>query len=170
MSRTCLRCGLGAPNVRFQLGGSRFCVTCISKDVTQKRRERPDLRTAHNSYVNRWRIENPERTLFTSAKKHAREIGVPFTITLEDIRIPKVCPVFGFHLRPIGGPRQDDTLSLDRIVSSLGYVKGNVWVVSWRANCLKRDGTLEEFRRLLNGLERKNLQQKSHAWFTRVSA
>jgi len=34
--------------------------------------------------------------------------------------------------------------SLDRIDNSKGYVKGNVIVVSWRYNSLKKDGTPAE--------------------------
>jgi hypothetical protein len=45
------------------------------------------------------------------------------------------------------------TPSLDRIDSSLGYVKGNVWVISWRANHIKTDATLDELRLLVTGLE-----------------
>ena len=39
--------------------------------------------------------------------------------------------------------------SLDQIVPGLGYVKGNVQVISHRANTLKSDGTLEEFKKLV---------------------
>jgi hypothetical protein len=34
-------------------------------------------------------------------------------------------------------------------VPSLGYVRGNVEVISWRANSLKRDGTLDEMEKLV---------------------
>ena len=42
--------------------------------------------------------------------------------------------------------------TVDRIDSSLGYVKGNVWVVSYRANAIKRDATPEELRRIADAI------------------
>lgn len=43
----------------------------------------------------------------------------------------------------------DNSPNLDRIVNALGYVKGNVIVVSARANRLKSDSTLDELRKLI---------------------
>lgn len=47
--------------------------------------------------------------------------------------------------------------SLDRIIPTLGYVPGNVWVISHRANELKRDATLQEIQMLAANLARKIL-------------
>jgi hypothetical protein len=47
------------------------------------------------------------------------------------------------------GRSKNHSPSLDRKNSSEGYVPGNVWVISWRANDLKRDGTLAEFRAMV---------------------
>ena len=35
---------------------------------------------------------------------------------------------------------------------TLGYTKGNVWIVSRRANMIKSDATLEELELLVNNL------------------
>ena len=40
--------------------------------------------------------------------------------------------------------QSNDSKSIDRIDSTKGYIKGNVLIVSWRANKLKGDATLEE--------------------------
>lgn len=42
----------------------------------------------------------------------------------------------------------DNSPSLDRIKNDAGYIKGNVVVVSHRANRMKGDSTPEELRRL----------------------
>jgi hypothetical protein len=39
--------------------------------------------------------------------------------------------------------------SLDRVVPSLGYVRGNVRVISYRANTLRRDASIEELEAVL---------------------
>ena len=44
--------------------------------------------------------------------------------------------------------------SLDRLVPALGYVKGNVQVISWRANKLKGEGTAEDHRLIAEWMER----------------
>ena len=46
-------------------------------------------------------------------------------------------------------------MSIIRIDSALGYTRGNVWVISWRANMLKSNATIAELRQLLAALEKK---------------
>lgn len=85
-----------------------------------------------------------------AARKRAKAGDVAFALTKADVELPDVCPVFGSTLdygrgkgrRPYASP------SLDRIRPELGYVKGNVRVVCYRANQLRSDATLEELRRL----------------------
>jgi hypothetical protein len=94
----------------------------------------------------RRRYATPEGRLYKlyhAAKTRAKRKGVRFSIKLEDIQIPAVCPLLGVPIR-LGGPRRDSP-SLDRINSKKGYVKGNVWIVSQRANKIKNDATLDEF-------------------------
>ena len=46
-----------------------------------------------------------------------------------------------------------DSPSLDRINPNLGYIKGNVWVISYRANMIKNNATLEELELLTRNLK-----------------
>ena len=48
--------------------------------------------------------------------------------------------------------RHNGSPSLDRIDNTKGYIKGNVKVISWRANAIKKDATLEELKALVNYL------------------
>ena len=73
---------------------------------------------------------------------------VPFGITEADIEIPARCPVLGIELHLGTRANRDASPSLDRFVPGLGYVRGNVYVISQRANRLKNDGTLVEFEHL----------------------
>lgn len=59
---------------------------------------------------------------------------------------PKVCPVFGFELKP--GPRGFDphSPSADRIDPTLGYVRGNIQIISLKANVMKANATKQELR------------------------
>jgi hypothetical protein len=93
------------------------------------------------------------KCLLTRARQTSIARGLPFNITLSDVEIPKVCPIFGTPL--VIGKRSDNTPSLDRIEPAKGYVKGNVWVISLRANRIKNDATVHELRQIANALENK---------------
>jgi len=64
--------------------------------------------------------------------------------------LPEKCPVLGIPLVYGMNSRENRfaSPSLDRINSALGYIPGNVVVVSWRANSLKKDATPTELRAL----------------------
>lgn len=84
------------------------------------------------------------KTVVRDAKWRAGRSGLPFNITEHDVPMPTCCPVLGIPLDFGQGRIRDHSPSLDRIVPSLGYVRGNVMVVSDRANRIKNDGTAEE--------------------------
>ena len=96
------------------------------------------------------------KLLWSQLKNSAKSRDIPFDLNVTDIDeigIPIVCPVLGiplyFHRQKV----QDDSISFDRIDSSKGYTMGNVIIVSYRANRLKSDATLDEMKRLVNFYE-----------------
>lgn len=97
-----------------------------------------------------WAAKNPHKVLLHCAKRRAKERGIEFNIDYSDVVIPDVCPVLNVKLekRTVYAP------SLDRIDNTKGYIKGNVWVISWRANQLKSSATLEELKLLVSALEK----------------
>lgn len=92
------------------------------------------------------RKQDPRKTMLSNAKKRAADKNLPFNIDLDDIIMPEVCPVFGIKLKNNWGGRcpAPDSPSLDRVIPELGYVKGNVNVVSNKANRLKNSLTVQE--------------------------
>jgi hypothetical protein len=89
---------------------------------------------------------NLPKYLWSIAKRRAKERNLEFSIDSEDIVIPEYCPILGVKLeRSI--LRQSP--SVDRIDSSKGYIKGNVRVISHRANTIKNNSTFEELIKLL---------------------
>ena len=88
-----------------------------------------------------------------AARDRAKLNGLPFDLVVTDIRIPEECPLLGIPLvygKRIGAISANSP-TLDRRDNARGYVRGNVWVISWRANRLKADATLEELERLVAG-------------------
>jgi hypothetical protein len=67
--------------------------------------------------------------------------GLPFDLALDDVVIPDACPVLGMKLETHRGAIGQNSPTIDRLVPSLGYVRGNVAIISNRANVLKRDRT-----------------------------
>lgn len=94
------------------------------------------------------RQANPEKMLLANAKRRAKRYGVPFSITVDDVSIPYRCPVLGIKLYSNWGANHptDNSPSLDRIVPELGYVPGNVVVISMRANRIKADANIGELQ------------------------
>ena len=113
------------------------CKNC-SKALNERERRNRD-----------WKID-AARLLYKNIKSRCKRMGREFSIELEDILIPEKCPVFGFNLKREDRETWMFAQSVDRIDSSKGYIKGNVTVVSRRANILKRDATLEELEQLFN--------------------
>jgi hypothetical protein len=92
------------------------------------------------------RFKYPARQLFKSARRRAKDQGLPFTITEDDIVIPEYCPVLGYKLKMSTGGTAPNSPSLDKIVPARGYVPGNIQVISQRANLMKYDASIEDLR------------------------
>jgi hypothetical protein len=96
------------------------------------------------------RSKSDEFLMWNRTKTRAKKKNLEFTIELSDIVIPETCPLLSIPLvKGEGhyGPTPNSP-SLDRIDSSKGYIKGNVWVISHKANNMKSDSTLGEFQLL----------------------
>jgi hypothetical protein len=71
-----------------------------------------------------------------------------FNLELADIVVPTECPVLGIPIIPFCGKFAPNSPSIDRIDSSKGYTKDNIIVVSFRANCIKNNATVEELEKI----------------------
>jgi hypothetical protein len=133
------------------------CIECrkqhslnYQKNNKEKIKEWHKNNHAKNYSTEKRRIQyrkNIVSEIFNHAKQRAKVKNISFTITVEDVIIPDKCPVFGINLD------HSDRLhapTLDRIINELGYVKGNVQVISAKANRLKNNGTIEEFQQIIN--------------------
>ena len=89
---------------------------------------------------------NVRKEMLSKSKSRAKMKGVSFSLSLDDIYIPKVCPVLGIPIRRGNKVCCNNSPTLDKIDPSLGYVPENVAVISLKANAIKGDGTAAEHR------------------------
>lgn len=102
------------------------------------------------------RLKDPIGSLLRGANKRAKLKGIEFSITKEDLGVhPIWCPVLGIELQYSQiGRQQANSASLDRYDNTKGYIPGNVNIISLRANELKRDGSLQEFQKIVDYLKK----------------
>ena len=103
-----------------------------------------------NKRTMEYRKKNPWVTMLSDAKRRAKEKNIPFSLKKEDIFIPENCPILGIPLERAIGKKSasPNSPSLDRIIPEKGYVKGNIIVISYKANTMKSDATPEEMIKL----------------------
>jgi len=123
-------------------GRSSRCVKCSNQA------------TRNSQYIHGLALrerKTPEYRIWMSTRASAKERGLEHSISPEDIVIPDKCPILGIKIRGgkgAGSGFKPELASLDRIDSSRGYVPGNVCVISWKANQLKSDNTLETLEQI----------------------
>jgi|ERR1035437_5967994 hypothetical protein len=100
------------------------------------------------------REENPRREILWHLKQNARKKGLPFDLIESDLVWPTHCPVFGMELVYIAqGYRSEASASADRHDNNSGYVKGNVRIISWKANRLKNNATIEDLLKVVKYMQ-----------------
>jgi len=132
---------------RRSTGRDVMCKACRKKQADD-----PCFRRKRAAQRRRYLRVRPERMLYESARYRARKRGVAFRISLDDIRIPILCPVLGIKLRRGEGRVTPRSPTIDRIDPERGYIPGNIWVISHRANTIKSDATLDELVRVVRAL------------------
>lgn len=95
-------------------------------------------------YLRAWKANNREKDIWLLAKHRAKSKGIEFNIELSDIIIPEVCPILGLPLKKAIDGNRDLSPSLDRIDNNKGYIKGNIQVISFKANAMKSTANKDE--------------------------
>lgn len=141
-------CKRGHADGRYEYGG---CVTCAR---LRGKNRKPTDPIMNRKRAAAWAARNPARRMLSKAKWRAKRDGAPFSISVVDVVIPDKCPVFGIRLEQGALTVRDASPTLDKRIPALGYVPGNVTVISNRANRLKHDATLAELEAVVAWLKR----------------
>ena len=113
-------------------------------EVVERMREYNQNRKSTSSLIDKF------RDMVHRCQHRATEKGVPCSITwkdIEDIYVTE-CPILEIPLNweSCSTGRDDYTPSIDRIIPELGYIKGNVKIISNLANMMKSSATLEQLK------------------------
>lgn len=94
---------------------------------------------------NKWDEDNYDWILWDSARRRSRLENLEFNLERSDIIIPERCPYLGISLTRIRGQGNVwSNASIDRIDNTKGYIKGNIQIISRKANIMKQDVSIEE--------------------------
>lgn len=116
---------------------------------------------------------------WTMIKKNASVRDIPFEVTIEHgwslfLAQNRLCALTGVPLvfSPLTDRKRgiEQTASLDRIDSNLGYVKGNVWWVHKDVNMMKKQYTLERFIEVCRQVTEKQAYRSSTSQVARTVA
>lgn len=86
----------------------------------------------------------PKQVRFSRWRASAKAQEIDFTITEDDLDWPVKCPYLDIELNYSTDNLSDNVASLDKIVPELGYVPGNVQIISNLANKMKSSASKEQ--------------------------
>lgn len=140
----CCKCKIEKTSLEFyknkniKNGFGKVCKVC-------RKQERP--RQKEKNFYHQWL-----RDALNRSKQRALLLGLPYNLTYEYLQnIHKdTCPVLGIKLDYFTKNRDETTPSLERIDNNKGYLKGNVCIISLRANILKNNATIKEMEQILS--------------------
>lgn len=162
-NKTCLNCDLEYPNTLFQKNSKTedgfidICMKCQKDPIVQEKLKQ-DKNYLHKikiktngvyaQYIYQLsrnsRLKNFKNHIFRSAKLRALKKNMEFSLRLEDIIIPKYCPILKIELKCGVKGEYQHTPSLDRIDNTKGYIPENIQVISMKANSMKNSANEEE--------------------------
>lgn len=138
LNYTCIICKNNFPSENFYVRRRK------RKDGSLSQERRNHCNSCQRKRSAKWQIENPISFMWSSAKSRAKSGNLPFNIEKSDIKIPEECPILKIKLKRTDGSASANSPTLDKIIPSLGYIKGNIQVISYMANIMKSNATPEE--------------------------
>ena len=147
--KDCIDCGRELPSKMFRIRTHSknkqrrpFCFDCESdKRKNNYQENKPKILVKAQTYYENNYLKKRMYQLAATAKRKNLE----FNLDEEDLVVPEFCPYLGVRLtQVVGNGVVWDNLSVDRIDSSKGYIKGNIQIISRKANSMKNMATEKE--------------------------
>ncbi len=155
ITRLCPSCGTEKSIDQFVYyrGRAEHYFDCRSCETSRDRK-----RAAWKQTLDGREGNDPRAWLLERSLINAESAGIEHAIGIEDIPTPNLCKYLGvvlvYRTKADRETRRwgDALASLDRIDSSRGYVPGNVQVISYLANRMKQDATVEQLVAFAKGV------------------
>jgi hypothetical protein len=126
-------------------------------------REKLNAQSAAKYHSNKTNLSFRLRQLVRGAKARSKIQDIPFDLDVEYVRNlwdsqEGRCSVSNikFDLNPSGTYQNKDAPSLDKIIPSDGYIKGNIRLVTWHVNAAILNHGLETFLDLCRAVTEYN--------------
>lgn len=151
--KKCSTCQIVKPIFEFYKHRSRKDGYCNECQVCCKARYNSEKRAIMHQLRRKKILANPERrksfiikSLLRGARARAKQKGFSFNLTYEwaQTNIGISCPVLGTEFSFSHSKRSSESASIDRIDNTKGYTQDNCIFVSYKANTIKNNATLEE--------------------------
>lgn len=127
----------------------RCCRECVGTYICEHNRRKPYCKQCGGLPV-------AVKEIYWSAKRRSREENVPFNITKEYVLKlvgDGVCPVLGIKYDLTSSKPVNASMTLDKIIPSLGYIIGNCAIISRLANTIKSNATSEQVQRVADWMK-----------------
>lgn len=116
--------------------------------------------TVHQYYLKRRNKTSYEMRLYKSSLQRAKKYDMEFNLDPSDISVPEYCPILGIPLFSNETAAGPNSPSVDRIDSSKGYIKGNIQIISHKANTIKSNASVDDLEKVY--LYMKGLSHDCH--------
>jgi hypothetical protein len=146
-------------NKRNSSGNRMYLAKCECGNVCEKATDKLRRKRDPNVYcckncpliprngkhlITHGKTKTHEYRLYYLSKQRSKQKNIEFNIDVDDIFIPEFCPILSIKLRKNHTGWAPDAPTLDRILPERGYVKGNIKVISGKANVMKNNATIDE--------------------------
>jgi len=144
------------------------------KNSPVKKAYRKRTKKKQSRYNIFYKKNNLAKVMIHQSRRRARQKEIEHTITEQDIQDlldqrrnnngKYICPILGVEMKVNAGSGKcnlPDSISLDRIDVSKGYVVGNVDFISRRANSIKNNGTIAEHEKIIQYMKEHLLSQEN---------
>lgn len=135
---------------------SEFPIRSINGNEIHYRNECKLCKSLNDSFSHQKnRVAKPEKAIFFSTKRRAKIEGINFNLEESDIFIPDKCPILDIKLQMHSDYARDNSPSIDRLIPNKGYIKGNCFIISYKANRMKQDNSLEDLEKIVKYIQER---------------